>query len=196
MYALVFVVTLLLTFLGSTQAAPAQPLEVRDSGVSQAVYDDLVIYAKYSSAVYQPFCPRPLGSWMIKAVSFEGSFPRLDVLHVHQFDTKGTQGFVARDDARKEIIVAFRGSFEIVDILIGTFGFVDPSNISKHGHCVDIQIILTPLSTPGVSNVGSAHVHTGFQKAYNFVTDEVQSLMKSQIDAYPSYKLVVTGTRI
>lgn len=30
-------------------------------------------------------------------------------------------GFVARDDTRREIVVAFRGSYELADVLTGTF---------------------------------------------------------------------------
>ncbi|KAJ8518003.1 hypothetical protein ONZ45_g4878 [Pleurotus djamor] len=149
-YAVLFFFTL----FGRNIAAPL----LQNRAVSSSVYDDLVLYAKFSSAVYQPLCPRPVGAWKINS-----------------FDKQGTQGFVVRDDDRKEIILAFRGSMEIADIL------------------TNIQILLTPLRVAGVNNVGGATVHTGFQKAYNVVHDEVMSYMKTQIDRYPSYKLVVTG---
>ena len=37
-------------------------------GIEQQVYDDLVRYAKYSSAVYQQLCPRPLGNALVAQV--------------------------------------------------------------------------------------------------------------------------------
>lgn len=37
-------------------------------GVEHQVYDDLVRYAKYSSAVYQKLCPRPLGNTLVAQV--------------------------------------------------------------------------------------------------------------------------------
>ena len=37
-------------------------------GVEQPVYDDLVRYTKYSSAVYQKICPRPLGNTLVSQV--------------------------------------------------------------------------------------------------------------------------------
>ena len=37
-------------------------------GVEQQVYDDLVRYTKYSSAVYQEICLRPLGNTLVSQV--------------------------------------------------------------------------------------------------------------------------------
>ncbi|KAF5386020.1 hypothetical protein D9615_002529 [Tricholomella constricta] len=133
-------------------------LETRADGVSQAVFDDLVRYTKYSSAVYQWICPAPLGNKL-----------------VNKFTKSGTQGFIVRDDARKEIVVAFRGSLEVIDALI------------------DLHIIMSPLKSTGISNVGDAYVHTGFQYAYNVVANEVLAAVKGQLAAYPGYSVVTTG---
>ncbi|KAF8644785.1 hypothetical protein AX16_008247 [Volvariella volvacea WC 439] len=143
----------------SPLASLASPLlETRQNGISQAVYDDLVRYTKYSSAVYQWICFKPLGNTLVK-----------------QFDVLGTQGFVARDDTRKEIVVAFRGSLEPIDIL------------------TDILIIQKPLRAPGISNVGDAYVHTGFLNAYNLVAEQVLDLVKSELSSKPGYTVVSTG---
>lgn len=37
-------------------------------GIEQQVYDNLVRYTKYSSAVYQKLCPRPLGNTLVTQV--------------------------------------------------------------------------------------------------------------------------------
>lgn len=37
-------------------------------GIEQQVYDDLVQYTKYSSAVYQNICLRPLGNTLVAQV--------------------------------------------------------------------------------------------------------------------------------
>lgn len=55
------------------------------------------------------------------------------------------------------------------------------------------MIIMIPLKATGVTNVGNAYVHTGFQYAYNVVGTAVLDAMKAQVAAYPSYNLVVTG---
>ncbi|KAF8160627.1 Alpha/Beta hydrolase protein [Crassisporium funariophilum] len=128
------------------------------NGIDQSTYNDLERYTKYSSAVYQWVCPKPLGNKLVK-----------------QFSEAGTQGFVVRDDNRKEIIVAFRGTLEVVDAF------------------VDLHIIMKPLQTIGVTNVGDSYVHTGFLFAYNVVASTVLSAVKSQLASYPSYKVVVTG---
>jgi len=40
------------------------------AAIDQATYDDLVLYTKYSSAVYQSICPHPLGDILVKQVCF------------------------------------------------------------------------------------------------------------------------------
>lgn len=37
-----------------------------------------------------------------------------------QLSVSGTQGFVARDGKRKEIVVAFRGTLSLTDVLTGS----------------------------------------------------------------------------
>jgi hypothetical protein len=40
------------------------------AGIDQVTYDDLVLYMKYSSAVYEWICPHPLGNILVERVSF------------------------------------------------------------------------------------------------------------------------------
>ncbi|KAF9050098.1 Alpha/Beta hydrolase protein [Panaeolus papilionaceus] len=142
-----------------SSAVTAVPvLESRQSGISQTVYDNLVRYTKYSSAVYQWICPRPLGN------------PLVD-----QFANAGTDGLIARDDSRKEIVVVFRGTSELADIV------------------VDLNLIMKPLSSTGLTNIKNEKVHSGFQFAYNVVADTVLKHAKTQSARYPSYRIVVTG---
>ncbi|TFK74280.1 alpha/beta-hydrolase [Pluteus cervinus] len=147
------------TVLALASWAVASPLlDARQAGISDSVYDDLVRYTQYSSAAYQLLCLRPLGNTL-----------------VDQFSTLGTEGFIARDDDREEIVVSFRGSLSPVDAL------------------TDIQIIRTTLNTPGVANVGDASVHIGFLNAYNLVARDVLAVVQNQTARHPKYKLVVTG---
>lgn len=56
---------------GATAAAAMQsPLLSRPirGGVSEGIYNELVHFAKYSSAVYQFICPRPLGNTLVESV--------------------------------------------------------------------------------------------------------------------------------
>ncbi|KAJ7889473.1 hypothetical protein B0H14DRAFT_3855700 [Mycena olivaceomarginata] len=43
--------------------------------VSSAFDDDFVLYTKYSSAAYRPFCPRPVGRTLVRAVRVVSSAP-------------------------------------------------------------------------------------------------------------------------
>ncbi|CAK5270345.1 unnamed protein product [Mycena citricolor] len=62
--------------------------------VSEAIFNDLVHYFKYACSAYIPVCPRPNGQNL--------------VLEFGNFITD-IQGFIARDDERKEFVVALRG---------------------------------------------------------------------------------------
>jgi hypothetical protein len=42
---------------------------LHDNSVSMHTYDELELFAKYSSAVYQFLCPRPLGNSLVQSVS-------------------------------------------------------------------------------------------------------------------------------
>jgi len=148
--------------LGGLTTLATPLLDPRQSavGVDQTTYDNLVRYTKYSSAVYQLICPAPVGKKLVK-----------------QFSAAWTQGLVARDDSRKEIVVAYRGSMELGDAF------------------VNLQIVMTPLQSKGLNAtvVGDAKVHTGFLGAYNVVADTTLSTVKSQLALYPAYAVVVTG---
>ena len=79
-------VACLLVFLLSTSALPALeswidgnyeattydvPAELlSQAAVERALYSDLMLYTKYSSAVYQSICPHPLGNALVKQVCF------------------------------------------------------------------------------------------------------------------------------
>ena len=47
---------------------PSLTFGYHKGGIEQQVYDDLVRYTKYSSAVYQKVCPRPLGNTLVAQV--------------------------------------------------------------------------------------------------------------------------------
>ena len=48
---------------------PQSPLLSRpDGGISEDIYSELVLFTKYSSAIYQFICPRPLGNTLINSV--------------------------------------------------------------------------------------------------------------------------------
>lgn len=58
-------VVLLTTFL-HVAAVPLE--ESRAVGISQAIYDNLVLYTKYCAASYGLICPRPVGSTLVQKV--------------------------------------------------------------------------------------------------------------------------------
>lgn len=110
-------------------------------GISEETYGELERFAKYSSAVYQLICPRPLGNKLVQSVSrilrlalLLGQIGGWLTLQLRTLVVGGgaqfsnvlthTHGFVARDDGRREIVVAFRGSRELADMVTGTTRFI------------------------------------------------------------------------
>ncbi|KAH9167547.1 alpha/beta-hydrolase [Lactarius sanguifluus] len=128
-------------------------------GISEHVYSELLHFAKYSSAVYQFICPRPLGNTLVE------SFANL-LTHAH--------GFVARDEVRREIVIAFRGSHELADVL------------------TDGNLVLAPLVSRGVED-NTACVHAGFLVSYNSVRSVVLHAVREQLEAFPGYGVVLAG---
>lgn len=53
--------------LAASLQSPLLSQPIRGS-VSEAIYSELVLFAKYSSAVYQFICPRPLGNKLVESV--------------------------------------------------------------------------------------------------------------------------------
>jgi len=134
---------------------------LHDSSVSMHTYDELERFAKYSSAVYQFLCPRPLGNSLVQSFS--------NVLtHTH--------GFVVRDDRRREIVVAFRGSHELANMV------------------TDGNLVLIPLVSRGIEENNTALVHAGFLISYNSVRAVVVHVVRNQLLAFPNYTVVISGS--
>nr|GAT49317.1 predicted protein [Mycena chlorophos] len=137
--------------------------------VTDALYEELVLYTKYSSAAYQLTCPHPLGNTLIK-----------------DFEFGRTQTLIVRDDTRKEIVVAFRGTFSLSDAV------------------KDAKILLKPLICPGLDalELVNTTVHHGFLDAYNDVAEEIIGIVDGELkkvqaenlkDSEERFRIVVTG---
>ncbi|KAG1787009.1 Alpha/Beta hydrolase protein [Suillus plorans] len=148
--------------LRSSWKWPHFPGTVHDpeKGIPEELYNELVRYTKYASGAYQVLCPRPMGNTLVA-----------------QFinPITSTQGFIARDDTRKELVVAFRGSREISSAII------------------DTSLLLSPLRGPGLPENTDAHVHTGFLYAFRSVGDRVLNVLREQFKEVPQYDVTVSG---
>jgi len=128
--------------------------------ISKELYNDLVHYFKYASSAYSFVCLRPNGNTLVLPFSN----PLNDI-----------QGYVARDNHRKEIIVALRGSVSIANIL------------------ADAQVVLVPFVCPGVKLPPGARIHSGFFLSWVSVTVQVLSIVRSQVACHPDYSIVTMG---
>ncbi|KAF7965376.1 hypothetical protein HWV62_44099 [Athelia sp. TMB] len=139
----------------------ASPLQAtKRSGISTTLYNDLVWYFQYASSAYSASCPHPNGNTLIEEFTDSTTY---------------TQGFIARDDTRKEIIVALRGSSSVGDFI------------------TDAELLLEDYSSPGVTPPSGVSAHSGFLDAWNSVAAGVISSVKAQVAAHPSYAIVTSG---
>ncbi|PPQ86551.1 hypothetical protein CVT25_007209 [Psilocybe cyanescens] len=156
----------LVTLSSVILAAVASPLNVENFIERRDIPQDAV-------SAYAHACPKPNGNTL--------------VLQFSQ-NLTDTQGFIARDDNKKEIVVSLRGSESFTDAL------------------TDINILLVPFVSPGVKAPFGSAAHAGFLIArtpsqtnrflanrWNSVARLVISTVKAQLDAHPGYTIASTG---
>ncbi|PPQ92070.1 hypothetical protein CVT25_007318 [Psilocybe cyanescens] len=117
--------------------------------------------ASSANAVLLPVCPRPNGNTYVAQISN----PITD-----------TQGFIARDDRKKEIVISFRATITLQDEVF-----------------TDARISLVPMHSPGVVATGDILVHEGFRDAWNSVASFVLDTVQSELANHPGYSIVTTG---
>lgn len=113
-----------------------------------------------------------------------------------------------RDDRRREIVVAFRGSHELTDMVTGTHFVPLPIRLLRVLSCqgipplsvgsyvvvfADGNLVLIPLVSHGIEN-NTALVHAGFLISYNSVRAVVVHVVRDQLLAYPNYSVVISGS--
>ncbi|PFH49794.1 hypothetical protein AMATHDRAFT_81145 [Amanita thiersii Skay4041] len=133
---------------------------LQERAVSDDVFSNLVDYFKYASSAYATSCARPNGNVFVSRIS--------DII-------TDTQGFIARDDTKREIVVVLRGSTSLTDFV------------------VDAQVSLVPFISPGVRAPVGTLVHAGFLTAWNSVASSVISGVQTQLSAHPGYTLATSG---
>ncbi|KAJ7822810.1 hypothetical protein B0H14DRAFT_2598259 [Mycena olivaceomarginata] len=126
--------------------------------ISPVLYDDFVLYPKYSSAAYQPFCAQPVDFFRLFYLSGNIHIMRRCLLSYSFCDSEYC------DPARLEIVVVFCGTFRLKDAV------------------TDAKLLLLPFEFPGI--VELVHVHRGFLGAYQNVSDQVVAIAK-ELKEYP-----------
>ncbi|RCI11555.1 hypothetical protein L249_7569 [Ophiocordyceps polyrhachis-furcata BCC 54312] len=131
------------------------------SEISQKLLDSFRRYVEISAATYSKPCPHPPQG--IEIVRYIDDKPT------------GTQGFIAKDEAANEAIVAFRGSDDLLDAI------------------TDLDFFFTPLRTLGVQECPNCLVHRGFLRSWNSVANETVNTVKELLDSNPDMKITITG---
>ncbi|KAJ7892556.1 Alpha/Beta hydrolase protein [Mycena olivaceomarginata] len=148
----------------------AAALGVADKpSVTQAVYDELVHYFKYASTAYAIIIPGP------QLIPVR---PNGQKLCGKMWDLiTDTHGYVARDDKRREVVVAFRGSITPANFITDALGFL-----------VDWDTTRTKVVAPA-----GTKVHFGFQNAWCTISEKTFKIVTTELAAHPGYSIVVTG---
>jgi hypothetical protein len=163
-------------------------------GINRTISNNLVLYTKYSPAVYQWIC-RPLENILLKWVCFFFCLVQDNALTcaLSLGMLVRTVSLCAMTTGKKLLLP----SEEHLN-LVWTF-----SSVRKMGTLLldrnlkfqntDVQIAMSLLQTTGVVDVGDSYVHSGFLLAYNTAALTVLDTINAQVAAYPSYQIVVVG---
>ncbi|CAO3648495.1 unnamed protein product [Mucor fragilis] len=150
--------------------APALPPVPKADDVVIATSAQIAEYKKYAALAATAYCRSvvPLNLWTcINCLRYA---PDGKLIKTFSSVISDTNGFVLRSDSQKTIYVVFRGTNSIRSAIT--------------------DLIFTLISYPPVSG---ARVHTGFYASYQAVVSDYFPVVQSQLTAYPSYKVVVTG---
>ncbi|KAL1919921.1 uncharacterized protein VTP21DRAFT_1853 [Calcarisporiella thermophila] len=107
-----------------------------------------------------------------KCGGFCDEFPQTTVIDRFDVDPEDIQGYIARDDLRKAIVISIRGTASLPNAI------------------VDAQFKLIPYPSKLVKK---AKVHEGFYKAYQGLKKVTIPALTSQLKQYPSYDVEVVG---
>ncbi|KAJ5495983.1 feruloyl esterase A [Penicillium diatomitis] len=138
--------------------AASQGFAAMTQGVSQDVYNRLVEMATISQAAYANLCKIP------STISIVGK------IYNSQTDING---WVLRDDSRREIITVFRGTGSNTNLQLDTN--YNPAAFQTNPKCE------------------GCFVHGGYYTGWLSVKDQVESLVDSQVNQHQGYALTVTG---
>ncbi|KAG2227715.1 hypothetical protein INT45_004757 [Circinella minor] len=127
--------------------------------------EELTFYSALSANVY---CPAVIGGkWLCPNCDKTKHLEIVETFNTLVYDMNG---IVVRDDNKKSIIVVFRGS------------------VSLNNWVADLTAILV-----NYPSVPLARVHSGFLNSWEDCKSTVTKTVKSELQAHPDYKLVITG---
>ncbi|PPQ78601.1 hypothetical protein CVT24_002053 [Panaeolus cyanescens] len=148
----------LLIAIFALRGAIASP--IADNDASNILRRDISDHATSAGAPIDA-CPRPNGQTLVTWIA----------------DTvTDTEGYIARDDDKKEIVIAFRGSTSFIDYIV-----------------TDANIRLVPMDTPGVSPPENTLVHQGFLTSWNSVAVSAINTVREQLVGREGYSIVTAG---
>ncbi|KAF2173739.1 hypothetical protein M409DRAFT_16013 [Zasmidium cellare ATCC 36951] len=145
--------------LSGVVAVPKPP--AGDPTISPSLYDDFVRVTKYAAASYASQCAMPPNNSTV-------------VRYFNNVSTD-TQATLFRDDTRRELVIAFRGTSDLQDFLS------------------DFAQTLVPFKAIGIDDCPDCKVHNGTLTAWNSVSNDVLWAMQAQLLYFPEYKPIVTG---
>jgi len=83
------------------------------------------------------------------------------------------QGYIARDDLAKRIIISLRGTQSFPNVLVDAMAFMSPTGV--------------------IANCTSCRIHSGFYMAWQAVERTIKRAFQAQLRAFPDYQVLITG---
>ncbi|KAE9374963.1 alpha/beta-hydrolase, partial [Stipitochalara longipes BDJ] len=136
-------------------------VEAHQTIVSEELFQSFVRYTKFAAASYSDNCPIPPNG--------------ATVANFFSVASTDTQAYLFRDDAAKELVLAFRGTSDLYDF------------------AVDLNQTLIPYESVGISSCGGCEVHGGYVAAWNSASSEIIAAINTQKTSHSGYTFTVTG---
>lgn len=135
-------------------------------------------YTKFSAAAYADNCPiPPSGASVAKFINIAST---------------DTQVYLFRDDAAKEMVVAFRGTSDAHDFIVDfnqTLVAFNSVGISGCSGC----LVWISSSFGLVAHANICKVHGGYVDAWNSASAQVLDAINTEMNTHEGYALIVTG---
>jgi len=158
-------------FLAAALLIGSALLPSASAQIDATTYANLVHYAHFASA-----------SYIISSTGSSAQCKPQGATVTTYFSDGGTdtQGYIARDDSRKEFVVAFRGSTSVTD-------YLEDANIIP-------DLTFEGATSCDLRELSVCYVHSGFYNSWHAVEGTITSALASQrTGSYASYGVVVTG---
>ncbi|KAK7721860.1 hypothetical protein SLS63_009385 [Diaporthe eres] len=162
--------------VAASQYSHGRIVRARDWQVTNQEVENFKFYAQWAGSAYCNDDSDP-GESVVCSLDVCPDVESHNATVISSFSDKtftSLEGFIGRDPVRSEIVLAFRGSESIRNWI------------------ADLTLSKTSCSDTGLP-VSNCEIHSGFNDAWEDISDDIYESIWSAFQTYPNHTLVVTG---